>query len=57
MDGGRGRRLGVKAEMLFSEGGNAKEVDLMEEAIDKGIPVIAFNNDDADTPNAHLAYT
>ena len=72
---------GVKAEMLMSEGDNAKEVDLMEQAIagnpdgigisivdpvafddviqkaiNKGIPVIAFNNDDANTPNARLAY-
>lgn len=72
---------GVKAEVFFSEGDNAKEVDLMEQAIasnpdgigisivdpvafdnviqkalDKKIPVIAFNNDDANTPNPRLAY-
>lgn len=72
---------GVKAEILMSEGDNAKEVALMEQAIagnpdgigisivdpvafddiiqkaiNKGIPVIAFNNDDANTPNARLAY-
>jgi len=73
--------FGVKAVMLFSEGDNAKEVDLMEQAIagdpdgigisivdpvafddvvqkaiNKGIPVISFNNDDASTPNGRLAY-
>jgi simple sugar transport system substrate-binding protein len=72
---------GVSAEILMSEGDNAKEVSLMEQAIagnpdgigvsivdpvafddviqkaiTKGIPVIAFNNDDANTPNARLAY-
>lgn len=72
---------GCEAQLLFSEGDNAKEVDLMEQAIagnpdgigisivdpvafdeviqkalDKGIPVISFNNDDANTPNARLAY-
>ncbi|MBE3064399.1 MAG: substrate-binding domain-containing protein [Spirochaetes bacterium] len=64
---------GVKAEILFSEGDNAKEVDIMEQAIagnpdgigvsivdpvalDKGIPMIAFHNDDSNTPNARLAY-
>ena len=72
---------GVQAEILMSEGDNAKEVALMEQAIagnpdgigisivdpvafddviqkaiNKGIPVIAFNNDDANTPNARLAY-
>jgi len=72
---------GVSAEIFFSEGDNAKQVDLMEQAItsrpdgigisivdpvafdrviqtalDQGIPVIAFNNDDADTPNPRLAY-
>ena len=72
---------GVSAEILMSEGDNAKEVSLMEQAIagnpdgigisivdpvafddviqkaiNKGIPVIAFNNDDANTPNARLAY-
>jgi len=72
---------GCDVQMLFSEGDNAKEVDLMEQAIagnpdgigisivdpvafddviqkalDKGIPVIAFNNDDANTPNPRLAY-
>jgi simple sugar transport system substrate-binding protein len=72
---------GVSAEIFFSEGDNAKEVDLMDQAIsskpdgigisivdpvafddvikkalDQGIPVIAFNNDDADTPNPRLAY-
>jgi simple sugar transport system substrate-binding protein len=72
---------GCDVQMLFSEGDNAKEVDLMEQAIAgnpdgigvsivdpvafdevvqkalaKGIPVISFNNDDADTPNARLAY-
>jgi len=29
---------------------------VIQKAIDKGIPVIAFNNDDASTPNARLAY-
>ena len=72
---------GVQAVIFFSEGDNAKQVDLMEQAIgsrpdgigvsivdpvafdaviqkalDQGIPVIAFNNDDADTPNPRLAY-
>ena len=72
---------GVKAEIHFFEGDNAKEVDIMEQAIagnpdgigvsivdpvafdeviqkalDKGIPVIAFHNDDSNTPNARLAY-
>lgn len=72
---------GVSAQMLMSEGDNAKEVALMEQAIagnpdgigisivdpvafddviqkaiTKGIPVIAFNNDDSSTPNARLAY-
>jgi simple sugar transport system substrate-binding protein len=72
---------GCDVQMLFSEGDNAKEVDLMEQAIaanpdgigisivdpvafddvvqkalDKGIPVISFNNDDANTPNPRLAY-
>jgi simple sugar transport system substrate-binding protein len=72
---------GVSAEILMSEGDNAKEVALMEQAIagnpdgigisivdpvafddviqkaiNKGIPVIAFNNDDSNTPNARLAY-
>jgi simple sugar transport system substrate-binding protein len=73
--------FGVSAEILMSEGDNAKEVTLMEQAIagnpdgigisivdpvafddviqkaiTKGIPVIAFNNDDSGTPNARLAY-
>ena len=73
--------FGVKAEILMSEGDNAKEValieqaiagnpdgigisivdpvafdDVIQKAINKGIPVIAFNNDDANTPNARLAY-
>jgi simple sugar transport system substrate-binding protein len=73
--------FGVNAQLLMSEGDNAKEVDLMEQAIagnpdgigisivdavafddviqkaiNKGIPVIAFNNDDSSTPNARLAY-
>jgi simple sugar transport system substrate-binding protein len=72
---------GVSAEMFMSEGDNAKEVALLEQAIaskpngigisivdpeafdapiqaalDASIPVIAFNNDDADTPNPRLAY-
>ena len=72
---------GCSVQMLFSEGDNAKQVDLMEQAIAanpdgiglsivdpvafddvvkkalaKGIPVIAFNNDDANTENARLAY-
>lgn len=72
---------GVSAEIFMSEGDNAKEVSLLEQAIaskpngigisivdpeafdadiqkaiDAGIPVIAFNNDDANTPNARLAY-
>ena len=72
---------GCAVQLLFSEGDNAKEVDLMEQAIaanpdgigisivdpiafddaiqkalDKGIPVISFNNDDANTPNPRLAY-
>lgn len=72
---------GCDVQLLFSEGDNAKEVDLMEQAIvanpdgigisivdpvafddviqkalDKGIPVISFNNDDANTPNPRLAY-
>jgi simple sugar transport system substrate-binding protein len=72
---------GVSAEIFMSEGDNAKEVALLEQAIaskpngigisivdpeafdapiqaalDAGIPVIAFNNDDANTPNARLAY-
>jgi simple sugar transport system substrate-binding protein len=72
---------GVSAEILMSEGDNAKEValveqaiagnpdgigisivdpvafdDVIQKAITKGIPVIAFNNDDANTPNARLAY-
>jgi len=72
---------GVSAQFLMSEGDNAKEVALMEQAIagnpdgigisivdpvafddviqkaiNKGIPVIAFNNDDSGTPNARLAY-
>ena len=73
--------FGVQAEILMSEGDNAKEValveqalagnpdgigisivdpvafdDVIQKAITKGIPVIAFNNDDANTPNARLAY-
>jgi simple sugar transport system substrate-binding protein len=73
--------FGVSAEILMSEGDNAKEValveqaiagnpdgigisivdpvafdDVIQKAINKGIPVIAFNNDDANTPNARLAY-
>jgi simple sugar transport system substrate-binding protein len=72
---------GCDVQMLFSEGDNAKQVDLMAQAVagnpdgigisivdpvafddviqkvlDKGIPVIAFNNDDAGTPNPRLAY-
>ncbi len=72
---------GVSAEIFFSEGDNARQVALMEQAIasnpdgigisivdavafdaviqkalDKGIPVIAFNNDDSNTPNPRLAY-
>ena len=72
---------GCAVQLLFSEGDNAKQVDLMEQAIsagpdgigisivdpvafdeviqkalDKGIPVISFNNDDANTPNPRLAY-
>jgi simple sugar transport system substrate-binding protein len=72
---------GVSAEIFMSEGDNAKEVSLLEQAIaskpngigisivdpeafdapiqaalDAGIPVIAFNNDDANTPNPRLAY-
>ena len=72
---------GCDVQMLFSEGDNAKEVDIMEQvivgnpdgigisivdpvafddvvqkALDKGIPVISFNNDDANTPNPRLAY-
>jgi simple sugar transport system substrate-binding protein len=72
---------GVSAQMLMSEGDNAKEValieqaiagnpdgigisivdpvafdDVIQKAINKGIPVIAFNNDDSSTPNARLAY-
>jgi simple sugar transport system substrate-binding protein len=72
---------GVSAQMLMSEGDNAKEValieqaiagnpdgigisivdpvafdDVIQKAITKGIPVIAFNNDDSNTPNARLAY-
>jgi len=30
--------------------------DIIKRAIDRGIPVIAFNMDDAETPNARLAY-
>jgi simple sugar transport system substrate-binding protein len=76
-----GKVYGCDVQLLFSEGDNAQQVDLMEQAIaanpdgigisivdpvafddviqgalDKGIPVIAFNNDDADTPNPRLAY-
>ncbi|MBE3063867.1 MAG: substrate-binding domain-containing protein [Acidobacteria bacterium] len=72
---------GVSAQILMSEGDNAKEValieqaiagnpdgigisivdpvafdDVIQKAITKGIPVIAFNNDDSSTPNARLAY-
>lgn len=72
---------GVSAEILFSEGDNAKQVSMLEQALngkpngiglsivdpvafdaaiqkalDAGIPVIAFNNDDANTPNPRLAY-
>lgn len=72
---------GCNVQFLFSESDNAKEVDMMAEAIaagpdgigisivdpvafddvvkkaiDKGIPVISFNQDDAGTPNARLAY-
>jgi simple sugar transport system substrate-binding protein len=72
---------GVSAQMLMSEGDNAKEValieqaiagnpdgigisivdpvafdDVIQKAINKGIPVIAFNNDDSSSPNARLAY-
>ena len=74
-------QYGVSAQMLMSEGDNAKQVSMLEQAIngkpngiglsivdpeafdaaiqkslDAGIPVIAFNNDDANTPNARLAY-
>jgi simple sugar transport system substrate-binding protein len=72
---------GVSAEIFMSEGDNAKEVTMLEQAIaskpngigisivdpeafdapiedaiNAGIPVIAFNNDDANTPNARMAY-
>ncbi len=30
--------------------------DVIQKALDKGIPVISFNNDDANTPNPRLAY-
>lgn len=30
--------------------------EVIQKAIDKGIPVISFNNDDSETPNARLAY-
>jgi len=72
---------GCDVRFLFSESDNAKEADMVEQAIvanadgigisladavafdevvqkalDKGIPVISFNQDDANTPNARLAY-
>ncbi len=79
--GDAGLVYGCNVQFLFSESDNAKEVNMVEQAIagnpdgiglsipdpvafddvvqkaiNKGIPVISFNQDDADTPNARLAY-